>query len=242
MNQVKDLSISRLNNGDFYQFIENIVAIVAAEPLAAAVLQPLAADQPVLLNSFKKEKLTEETKQIVENDLKRDRAYLKFKYLIEAYAFDDQTPANSVASAKLLTFIIQHGAGKLVSFDYNKETASLTSLVADCNTHASAELSTLNLNSTLNYLQTCNVAFKTYYSSRGDAASVLATVPPFYKLRKEVINHYKTFASDLEALQRFIPASATVISDLITRINVEVDKFRLMLPAASSAEPALPSL
>ena len=52
MNQVKDISISRLNNGDFYQFIENIVTIVSNEPLAAGVIQALATDQPILLNSI----------------------------------------------------------------------------------------------------------------------------------------------------------------------------------------------
>ena len=89
---------------------------------------------------YKKELLTEETKQIVLLDLRRDRAYTKFKTIVEGFAYDDETPANAAAK-KLLTFIKQHGAGKLVSFDYNKETASITSLIADCRDHAGTELS-----------------------------------------------------------------------------------------------------
>lgn len=236
MSQVKSINIIRLNNGDFYQFIENIVTIVSQEPVATSVIATLAADQSILLNSYKKEVLTIETQQIVAMDKKRDRAYLKFKTLVEGYAFDDETPENMEASGKVQTFIKQHGAGKLVSFDYNKETASISSLVGDINQHASAALTTLNLNSTLDYLEVSNDKFKAFYAARGDAASILVNVPPFYKLRKEVAVHYRTFVNDLESLQRFVPASATVIGNLITRVNVEIDKFRLLVPSTPEEE------
>ena len=241
MNEIKSIYYARLNNGDFYQFIENIVTIVSNEPLAAGVIQVLATDQPILLNSYKKELLTEETKQIVLLDLRRDRAYTKFKTIVEGFAYDDETPANAAAAKKLLTFIKQHGAGKLVSFDYNKETASITSLIADCRDHAGTELVTLNVKSMLDFLETCNAKFKDFYATRGDAASVLANVTPFYKLRKEVGDHYKTMVNDLESLQRFIPASAAKIGDLITRVNVEIDKFRLLVPTTPTpASPPTP--
>ena len=128
------------------------------------------------------------------------------------------------------SYNFSYEVGKLVSFDYNKETASITSLIADCRDHASTELATLNVKSILDFLETCNTKFKDFYATRGDAASVLANVPPFYKLRKEVGDHYKTMVNDLESLQRFIPASAAQIGDLITRVNVEIDKFRLLVP------------
>ena len=52
MNEVKNLSITELNNGNFYQFIENLVAIVSNEPIATGVIQSLANDAPIMLNSF----------------------------------------------------------------------------------------------------------------------------------------------------------------------------------------------
>ena len=240
MNQVKTIGITQLNNGDFYQFNENIVAIVSNEPLAAGVIQPLAIKIPIMLNSYKKELLTTETQQIVALDIKRDRAYLKFKYITAGYAFDDEKLANSDASKKIQTFIDQHGGGKLINFDYNKETANITSLVTDIQTHAVAELTTLGLNGALTFLETTNNEFKTFYASRGDAASVLANVPPFYKLRKEVSEVYRTFTNDLESLQRFLPANAATIADLITRVNVEIDKFRLLVPTTPTP-PTPPS-
>ena len=45
------------------------------------------------------------------------------------------------------------------------------------------------------------------------------------------------FANDLESLQRFIPASAAQVADLITRVNIEIDKFRLLVPT-TPAPPA----
>ena len=237
MNEVKNLSITELNNGNFYQFIENVVAIVSNEPIAAGVIQPLAIKVPILINSYKKELLTIETQQIVVLDFKRDRAFLKVKYIAEGYAFDDEKPINKEASEKLQTFINQHGAGQLIKFDYHKETASITSFVADVQTHASAALAQLGLNGALTFLETSNNKFKEFYASRGDAASVLANVPPFYKLRKEVTKQYRTFANDLESLQRFTPASAAQVADLITRVNIEIDKFRLLVPT-TPAPPA----
>jgi hypothetical protein len=58
----------------------------------------------------------------------------------------------------------------------------------------------------------------------------LANIPPFYKLRKQAGDDYKTMIADLESLQRFVPASAPQIANLITRVNVEIDKFKLLLP------------
>jgi Family of unknown function (DUF6261) len=230
MKTVNPIYYYKLDNGDFYQFIENMVTIVAKEPLAATVVAPLIAIQPVLLSSFKKELLTQETKQIVALDKFRDRAYTRLRYLLIAYTFDDQNSGFVTAANKIETFVAQHGNAKLISFDYNKETASISSLIVELRAHASKELDLLQLRPVLDFLELSNNTFKEFYGTRGDAASVLANVPPFYKLRKQAGDDYKTMITDLESLQRFVPASATQIADLITRINVEIDKFKLLVP------------
>jgi Family of unknown function (DUF6261) len=237
MNTVKSIYFARLDNGDFYQFIENMVAIVAKDPLATSVVAPLAAIQPVLLSSFKKEQLTQETKQIVALDKLRDRAYSRLRYLLIAYTFDDQNSGFVTAANKIETFVAQHGDGKLISYDYNKETASISSLVIELRANASKELDLLQLRPVLDFLELSNNTFKEFYGTRGDAASVLANVPPFYKLRKQAGDDYKTMIADLESLQRFVPASAPQIADLITRVNIEIDKFKLLLP--TTPEPGV---
>ncbi len=47
-------------------------------------------------------------------------------------------------------------------------------------------------------------------------------------------------ANDLESLQRFVPANAAQIGDIITRVNVEADKFKLLIPSSSNP-PANPT-
>jgi hypothetical protein len=179
MNSVKNISISRLDNGDFYQFIENIVTIVSIEASVASVIEPLAKYQPILFNAYKKEQLTEETKQLVVLDGLRDRAYSKLRYLITAHSFDDENPGFSAAAKKIETFMAQHGNGKLISFDYNKETASISGLINDIRTTAATELNLLQLKPTLDFLELKNNAFKDFYATRGNAASALANVTPF---------------------------------------------------------------
>jgi hypothetical protein len=237
MNVIKTINYHRLDNGNFNQFIENMVTIVSKEAVAATVIATLAQDQPVLLASYKKEQLTEETKQVVALDKQRDRAYSKLRYLLMGYTFDDENTGYMSAANKLETFLGQHGDGQLINFDYNKESTSITSLVKEIRTHASAELDLLQLRPVLDFLELKNNTFKEFYGTRGDAASILANVTPFYKLRKEVGDNYKIMVKDLESLQRFVPASATQVADLITRVNVEIDKFKLMVPTTPTPKP-----
>jgi len=230
MTTVNNFYFYQLGNGDFYQFTENVVSIVQKEPATVGIIQTLKADCPPLLESYKKEQLTEETKQIVELDRLRDRAYMKIKLHIDGYTYDDQNPGYSQAANKLLTFVVQHGNAKLIRFDYNKETASISSLVSDVRNHAGNELDLLKLKPAVDFLEERNLKFKDFYATRGDAASVLKNTPPFYKLRREVSDHYRTMIADLESLQRFMPDKAAQIGDVITRLNVEIEKFKLLIP------------
>jgi hypothetical protein len=59
-------------------------------------------------------------------------------------------------------------------------------------------------------------------------------------LSKQAGKYYKTMANDLESLQRFVPANAAQIGDIITRVNVEADKFKLLIPSSSNP-PANPT-
>lgn len=241
MNEVISFAVTKLNNGDFYQFIENSVNIVQTEPLAAGIIAKLAAERPILLDSFKKETLTEDTKQIVLLDERRDRAFTKLRWIVTGYTFDDENVGFSAAANKLMTFIDQHGGGQLIRFNYNKETASISSLVLDVRNHASDELALLQLAPTLDYLETNNNKFKEFYATRNDAAAELTDVPPFYKLRKEATANYKRMTNDLESLQRFVPpADSQKITEVITRLNVEIDKFKLLVPKTPPPTPPTP--
>ncbi len=235
MNKVNEINFYRLNNGDYYQFIENIVTLVAKEPITEVVIKNLKEDVPLLQNSFKKEQLTKETKKIVALDILRDRAYSKLIGFTEAYTFDDETSQNSKAANELLSIFKLYGNRELTKFDYNKESASLTNLIIDLRGKYAPQIAILNLEATVNFMETCNNNFKDFYATRNDDAALLANVIPFTRLRPIVNDHYKTFVNDIESLQRFVPASATEIANLITRINIEIDKFKLLVTSTPVA-------
>ena len=229
MKTVNKIHRSRLSNANFYQFIENIVKVVSSEPITKNLISTLNDDLHDLQNAFKKEQLTEETKKIVALDLLRDRAFMKIKLLVEAYQYEDENPELLKASQELFTLIKLYGSGKLIRFDYNKETASISNFVNDARNKFASQLEKLGLSASLNYLEICNNDFKNYYATRNDVASQFEDFISFSRLRIEVNEHYKTFAKDIESLQRFIPENAAIIEEVINRVNVEIDKFKLLI-------------
>ena len=237
MKTIKDISYRRLNNGDFFQFIENIVTTVSNEPLTKKLVATLNDDLPILQSSFKKEQLTEETKKIVALDELRDRAFLKISLFIDAHYLDDNNPLMQKAAQELQPFMKLYGGTKLVRFDYNKETASISNFVNDALSKYATPFETLGLTTSLSYLEVCNKNFKEFYATRNDAAADLANLIPFSRLRTQVNEHYKNFVTDLESLQRFIPEQAPKIEAVIDRVNIEIDKFKLLIKNAPPATP-----
>lgn len=230
MTQVIKFNSNALNSGNYYQFIESIAAISQTEPLVSGISADLVSDVSNLQNSFKKEQLGDETAQIVALDQLRDRAFSKIRRLVEAYTFDDQSPANITAANKILGLIEYYGKGDLIKFEYNKESAYLTNFIKDLNDNAQDAVDALKLSDDIAYLKTCNDNFIAQYAKRGDAAKNLADVMPFYKLRKTVNEHYNNFINDVESLQRIDKTNAAKFESLISRINIEVDKYKLLIP------------
>jgi Family of unknown function (DUF6261) len=233
MSQIKTIALTSLNSGNFYQLVESIVAISQAEPLVSDVLRDLSTSVPNLQNSFKKEKLSDETAQLVALDQLRDRGYIKIKRFAEAYTFDDQSPDNIAAANKILDIIDQYGKADLINFDYNKESAYLTNFIKDLADNAQDAVDSLKLADDIAYLKICNDNFIAKYAGRGDAAQAIAGVMPFYKLRPEVAKHYNNFVGDLESLQRIDKTHAAKFEALIGRINIEIEKYKLLIPKAA---------
>ena len=58
MGKIKTITAVRLNNGDFFQLIENTTEIASAQPEVAAAAAALLAMRPTMINSFRKEQQT----------------------------------------------------------------------------------------------------------------------------------------------------------------------------------------
>ncbi len=229
MTQIIKINSNALTSGIYYQFIESIVAISRTEPLVSGISADLAADVSNLQNSFKKEQLADETSQIIALDQLRDRAFGKIKRLADAYTFDDQSPANIIAANKILGLIEYYGKGDLIYFEYNKESAYITNFIKDLADNAQDAVDALKLSDDVAYLKTCNDNFIAQYAKRGDVAQGLADIVPFSRLRKTVAGNYNNFIADLQSLQRIDKTHAAKFEAVIGRINIEVEKYKLLV-------------
>jgi hypothetical protein len=240
MTQIIKFNSNALNSGNYYQFIESIVAISQTEPLVSGISADLASDVSHLQSSFKKEQLNDETAQVIALDQLRDRAFSKIRRLAEAYTFDDQSPVNITAANKILGLIEYYGKGDLIKFEYNKESAYLTNFIKDLADNAQDAVDALKLSVDIAYLKSCNDNFIAQYAKRGDVAKNIADVVPFYKLRKTVAEHYSNFIADVESLQRIDKTNAAKFESLIGRINIEIEKYKLLIPKAAVKPNGMP--
>lgn len=237
--KIRNISLNRLNNGDYYQLIENITTIASTEVSVAGIRQELHDDIITMQLSFKKEKLNAETQKIVDADVKRDRALMKLNYRLKSETLNDRKPDNIAAANTLLLVVKNYGAGEIVGYDFNKETAHLTNLVTDLATKT-AEITLLDVQADIDFIKTTNQDFQALYKDRGDVMGDMKNVVPFYKLRKIVDEHYRDFMQAVESIPKITPASAPQIAALIDRFNVEIEKFKLLIPANTPSNVDVP--
>jgi hypothetical protein len=236
MEKIKSLDLHNLNGGDFLQFNTNVLEITIQQPFLGTVNAQFKDTVNILESAYLKENLTLETAKITSLDEERDAAYTYFKLRVEAEAFNRQSPANMEAAKQLKSIIKQHGSGTLIHYDYNKETATLTSFVDAVNNQQPAALQQLGLTDQLNAIYNTNKAFSLFYSSRNQLAADLGNVPPFYKMRHVVRKSYKDFIKALESMPLFDASLTAQVETLIKRINIEVDKFDLLVTKPKKKE------
>jgi Family of unknown function (DUF6261) len=243
MKTLDPIALRHLNNANFYQFVKNTVDIAdQAEPELGleVVAEPLHEDLLMMADGFKKKNLSEETKQIVNLDRLRDRAFKSLKTRTESYLTDDLLPGAAVHAEHTMVILKRYGSGKIPHFDFNKETAVISNLVVDLQKEAAPALQALNLTQAVVYLAQCNTNFESKYAVRGDAATQLANVMPMHKLRPAVYDNYATFVRLVESLQFFNAAHAAAIGEIIDRMNQEIKIFNTLIniPEVNPADTA----
>jgi hypothetical protein len=231
MSKIDSITVSNLNNGDYSQYMEDLIKVgnETQLPAVTTALQELVTLQLQAKDSFMKENLTEETAQVVSLDLKRDRAFVKLKKMAEAYEYDDQFPENSAAAKRILKIIATYGGAKLTKQDFNKETAYINSLVDALRKQALLDINLLRLLIDLDYLQICNTQFEVLYNKRSEVATGLNDIIPYRKLRKLMNVAYRNYRSDIESMQRTRVEIAPQIEKLISRMNVDINTYKIRL-------------
>lgn len=236
MRTTELINLKQLNHGDFLQFNVNILAIAVQHPILEAVSAQFKDDVTLLESAYLKESLTLETKKIVALDEERDEMYTHFKLRVEAEAFNRKSLENRQAAERIKSIIKQHGGATVTRYDYNKATATFASFVDAVNTQQAVALQQLGLADELHAIEEANKAFSAFYSLRNQRTAELNTVPAFYKLRPMVRESYKKMIKAVESLPLFDASHAAEVEQVIQRINIEIAKFRLLLPTPKNKE------
>ena len=234
--KIVSLDIAHLQNAQYYQFMENILrlfqknkAILKADHL----IEGLETGLGELFKSFKKEKTNSITEKILALDQKRDRLLRQITLFAKAYELGQENPTQKQAAQDILALIQLYGGGKIMGFDHNKETASLSNLLHDLEKKTKNALSLLQLDDYIASLKQANLDFKTIYHDRTDFMAEQTEVLLIAQIRKGMNHSYRVLCKWMDGL----PASAG-LNLLVAGLNAEITKFHALLPAKKKKEEA----
>lgn len=229
MKKILRLQITELNKGDFFQFIKSVAHLSSTSPLFSIVRKNLELDLVALEQAFAKEKLTKETNEIQRLDTRRGNAFLFVFHQVKSFLYNENEPNCMKAAEKVRVVLKELGGRKIIYFDHNKQTAVIYNLVNVLHERLSAELAMLGLTNHIDYLNQCNDAFEVYYAVRNTLAAEHNGIVAFHRLYRGVAKHYSRFVLDVESIYRNTPSAAAELEQFIERLNVEVEKYKLLL-------------
>jgi hypothetical protein len=227
---ITGIDLKNLRNDEYFQFMKNTVSLVNAnDPVVLNVVTQNNALNTKLTEFdalFKKSTASDLTQEITNLDARRDNALVGINSVINGYLYHF-TPGLVQAANKLNDNLKLYGT-KIISQNYQAETATITSLVGDW--QAKPELTNavnaLNLNEWVAELTEANTLFDTQYLARtqeyGDASpeNILSK-------RNETNASYYDLKSFLESFSVVQPSSANTTT--INQLNALIEQYNTLL-------------
>lgn len=236
---INSIPLQTLRNGEFLQFIADVLGIVSlnnpAQLQVNSQFTQLQTEYSALQELFKTDRGNPVTDEILALDIRRDDAVTGMSALVNAYTYHFnpalRNPANVLqANLKL------YGAG-IARDNYMSETASISSIVGDWKNKAElqAAITTLQLADWLTELEQANTAFNTRYISRTQEMG--AASPDNIKLKRVMVaNAYYALRDHVDAYFT-INQGAEPFAKATNEINALVDQYNALL-AGRLAKPA----
>jgi hypothetical protein len=164
------IDLKNLRNDEYFQIMKNTTSLV--ETNGAVVLNVVAQNDALIQKTieydvlFKRSTASEITQEIFDIDVRRDNAVIGISNVVNGnlYHFD---PTMKAAATKLDNNLKLYGA-KIISQNYQAETATLSSLVGDWETKPdlTAAMTLLNLKVWKDELKAANILFDEKYLAR----------------------------------------------------------------------------
>lgn len=237
------IDLKNLRNDEYFQIMKNTTSLV--ETNGAVVLNVVAQNDALIQKTieydvlFKRSTASEITQEIFDIDVRRDNAVIGISNVVNGnlYHFD---PTMKAAATKLDNNLKLYGA-KIISQNYQAETATLSSLVGDWETKPdlTAAMTLLNLKVWKDELKAANILFDEKYLARtqeyGDASpeNILSK-------REETNQAYYTLKSFLESFSVVQPSAEN--TKTINQLNALIEQYNTLLNnrAAAPVTPPTP--
>lgn len=193
--------IEKYRNGDFIQYINNVLSIITEEKATALNLSNERTALQTSINTLtaiwmptKKSKLTA---QIAELDKRRDSLFAGLKSTIDSWSKHHYITEKRNAALAIVDVIANYGKD-ITSIRYQQETAILNAIIEHLQNELAPQVSVLELTEWVTTLQTANSEFNTLYISRavevsGNKKGAVETS------RTEAIQDFRVFKNVFEA-------------------------------------------
>lgn len=219
MNTITTATLGNYRNGEFLQFMKNVIAIYGNYDTAALGLQDrlelLTTSTTALDEVFMSATAHELTPELQILDQRRDKALMGIKLLLESLAYREEDAI--VKAAQILhSNYLSHG-DRIDKLSYQQETAVIDALLHDWTTapNLMAAITTVNVGSWVSLLEQLNTAFNTQYIARAQTSVQPSQIDA---KRLKIRDAYYELAMDTESFAR-VAAVKTEYLAIVDSIN-----------------------
>lgn len=233
MAEIKNIDLTRMNNGAHFAFVSNTYAkasnIAKIKEKATAALDSLktaVAAEDEALKISQKSLLTDE---ITAADRKRDTLYSAYRKLVKGSLYsplDDQAEAAKVLYQNLKDYGIDP------QMQLDKETGLMTNLIGDLTGKYSSQVATLGLSSYISALNVANGEVNTLIMQRADERGV-QVAGALRTARTATDAAYKTLIKTVNAL--LLLEYDESYDDFVNYMNEEIDRNKQQVLAKKKA-------
>lgn len=239
---INGIDLKNLRNDEYFQFMKNTLSLVDGnDPVA---LNVVAQRDKLFLKIkeydelFKQSTASEITKEIFSLDVRRDNAIVGINSVVTGYLYHYE-PAIKKAAEQLNDNLKLYGA-KIISQNYQAETATISNIVSDWNNkpELKAAMIALGLQEWVAELKTANELFDQKYLERTQEYGA-ASPENILSKRAETNAAYYELKSFLESYSVVQPSAEN--TKTINQLNALIEQYNTLLNnRAASGEDDTP--
>lgn len=167
-------NLEKYRQGDFIQYMNNVLDIVTAARAATLNITPqraaLESEMQTLNAAWQPALGSELTPQLAALDKERDRVFSGFKMMVDNWATNHFDEAKQNAAYIISDMIAGHG-NRITLMRYQQQTATLNAIINDLQNQLAAQVTLLNIGDWEGVIEDLNTKFDDLYVQRAQAIS-----------------------------------------------------------------------